>query len=65
MGTLPRILFNSSAEYLKHPANYGQFPVIPEAMSPKAIDYYERVNAFINEVNSKQTIWKQHSIFRK
>ncbi|KAI6189838.1 hypothetical protein M3Y97_00051900 [Aphelenchoides bicaudatus] len=49
MGPLPRILFNLSAEYLKHPANYGQFPVIPEAMSPKARDYYERVDTFINK----------------
>lgn len=51
MGTLPRILFNSSAEYLKHPVNYGQFPVVSEAMSARARDYYERVNTFINEVD--------------
>lgn len=50
MGALPRLLFNASTEYLKHPVRFGQFPVIPEAMSPKARDYYERVNTFINEV---------------
>lgn len=49
IGALPRLLFNASLEYLKHPANFGQFPVVPEAMSSKAREYYERVNTFINE----------------
>lgn len=51
MDSLPRILFDSSIEYLKEHVNLGQFSVIPEAMSLKARDYYDRVRIFIEEAS--------------
>jgi aminoglycoside phosphotransferase (APT) family kinase protein len=50
MGSMPQMLFDASAQYLKEPIKFGHFSVVPEAMSPKAFDFYCRVDTFINEV---------------
>ncbi|KAI6236963.1 hypothetical protein M3Y95_00214900 [Aphelenchoides besseyi] len=53
MGQLPAKLFAVSAEYLndhhQSAQSFGVFPVVPEAMSSKARDLYERVKKFIDE----------------